>query len=219
MPSIRVLNLLTLISAAVAIYFNFIENVDVYRIFKPLTTILVILIPLLQPVKIHKKYSQLIIVALLFCLIGDVFLLSKNHFIFGLASFLIAHVIFTLGFISINGWKSYPLPLIVLLTVGAAYYLFMYNSLNELAIPVLFYFVFIILMCWQGINLYIWRKEFVFKLIAIAVVLFLVSDSIIALDKFKMAFEASGLLVLATYWISISILANSTNEIEKIAQS
>lgn len=219
MPSIRVLNSLTLISAIAAIYFDFIGNVDVFRFFKPLTTILVILIPLLRPIKNHKKYSQFIIVALLFCLIGDVFFFSKSHFVFGLASFLIAHALFTLGFISIDGWKSYPLPLVALLTVGAGYYLFMYNSLNELAIPVLFYFAFIILMCWQGINLFIWRKEFVFKLIAIAVILFLISDSIIALDKFKMSFEASGLLVLATYWISISLLANSTNAIEKIAQS
>ncbi len=53
-----------------------------------------------------------------------------------------------------------------------------------------------------------------FAYVGIAVVLFLISDSIIALNKSQYAFQLSGVLILSTYWLSISLLANSTTVIE-----
>ncbi|MBH46109.1 MAG: hypothetical protein CMC93_05790 [Flavobacteriaceae bacterium] len=42
-----------------------------------------------------------------------------------------------------------------------------------------------------------------------ALVLFLLSDAILALDKFYIPFAYSGVLILSTYWIAITIIAFS----------
>lgn len=217
MSTTKVLNLLAILSAIIAIYCDFNQDFNLFRFFKPLTTIFITLIPLLYRNTFYKKYSQFILIALFFCLIGDIFLLNENDFVYGLASFLLAHILFTIAFVSIDKWKAYPIPLVTVSIIGISYYLFIYENLNGLAVPVLLYFVFIILMCWQGICLYIWRKEFAFKLVAFAVILFPISDSVIALSKFKMQFELSGPVILTTYWLSIALLANSTVAIEKIS--
>ena len=206
----KTINFLILLCAGLAIYFDFVGNWNMFRIFKPLTTILIIVLSLTNYKNRDQKYTQYILIGLVFCLFGDVFLLYEKYFVFGLSSFLLAHILFTIGFISIHKLQTYLMPLIVLLLIGISYYLFIYPSLNDLTFPVLVYFCVIIFMCWQGISLYIWRKEKVFKLIAIAVILFLISDSILAFNKFKMHFDYSGILILTTYWLSISLLANST---------
>jgi uncharacterized membrane protein YhhN len=145
----------------------------------------------------------------MFCLIGDVFLLDTGNFAFGLASFLFAHILFTLAFISLDKLKRYLKPLGILFAIGLGYFLVLYPNLGDLALPVFLYFLFIVVMCWQGISLYIWKKDLAYKLIAIGVVLFLISDSILALNKFVMSFELSGFMVLTTYWLAVALLANA----------
>lgn len=213
MPPKSLLLLLTFISATCAIYLDLTGNHELFTIFKPLTSVIIITIPLLYNSKSFPRYTLYIISALFFCLVGDILLLNNNYFVFGLVAFLIGHILFTLGFTSISGIKRYPQTLIILLIIGGAYYAYLFNSLSTLAIPVFIYFIFITLMCWQGIGLYIWKKRKVFLYVAISVVLFLISDSTLALNKFKVPFEASRVIVLATYWLSIALLANSTTMI------
>lgn len=155
-------------------------------------------------------YWSLTVAGLLLCLIGDVFLLDGENFVFGLASFLIAHILFTVSFVSLDKFKRYLKPLGVLLAIGLGYFWVLYPKLGDLALPVFLYFLFIVVMCWQGISLYIWKKELPYKLIAIGVVLFLLSDSILALNKFVVPFQLSGFMILTTYWLAVSLLANAT---------
>lgn len=215
MPSLQVLNVLAFVSAILAIYFDYNGIQNLFDLFKPLTTILLILIPVIHGNKYFKRYLMLSITGFLFCLLGDILLLREPQFIWGLASFLIAHLLFTLSFISIDKFKFFLKPIGILITFGIVYYLFIFENLKDFAIPVLCYFAFIIVMCWQGISLFLWKKKDAFRLIAIGVTLFLVSDSIIAFSKFKSNFAFSGFLVLATYWLSIGLLANATVIIKK----
>jgi iron(III) transport system permease protein len=68
-------------------------------IFKPLTTSLIILTALLLPDAVPAPYKWLIIAGLLFSLGGDVFLmLPQDRFVFGLVSFLIAHLFYIAAF-------------------------------------------------------------------------------------------------------------------------
>jgi len=92
------LSITVLISAIIAIVYRQRENVKMYSIFKPLTTVLIIIIALIIFNKTASAYSALMIVALLFSLIGDVFLISKKYFLPGLSSFLLAHICFTIVF-------------------------------------------------------------------------------------------------------------------------
>jgi len=188
-----------------------------FQFLKPLSTIL----PLharggqdSKNPKIHKKYTQNVIIALIFCLIGDVFLLWEEYFVFGLASFLVGHLFFVFAFTSVNGWFKNSTPLIILLIIVGVYYWFLFPNLNELAIPVAVYILVIITMVWQALGLYLSSRNNTFQTIAIAAVLFAFSDSVIAWDKFVVPFEWSGVIILATYWLAIYLLADSCSKLE-----
>jgi len=75
------------------------------EIFKPLTTVLIILIPMLYGWRAPKMYWSLTVAGLLLCLIGDIFLLDGENFV--LASFLTAHILFTVSFVSVDKVKHY----------------------------------------------------------------------------------------------------------------
>ena len=96
-----VFNFLIAISASVAIIFGLAADILMLAIFKPLTTILIIGFPLLFWNDAKPKYNITILIALVFCLVGDVFLLDDDMFIYGLGSFLIGHLFFTIAIISV----------------------------------------------------------------------------------------------------------------------
>ncbi|GLR19515.1 lysoplasmalogenase [Portibacter lacus] len=209
MISRRLLNILVFISAAVSIYLDLTNNHNLYVIFKPITTILVLLIPILHGNKVFGKYRNLTIIALVFCLIGDVFLLEDSRFVLGLGSFLIAHVLFTWSFVTLDKF-NFNIPVMLgFLAFGIGYYAFIYSGLGAMAIPVFAYVLFILTMGWQSTSLFLKRKEFVFKIMAIGAACFIFSDAMIALNKFKFAFEMAPLVILASYWLAIVLLANA----------
>ena len=117
MPSLKVLNIVAFLSAIIAIYLDFIDHIS-YDLFKPLTTILVILIPIIHGNRKLKNYLYLTIVALLFCLIGDILLLRESQVVWGLAACLIAHLLFMFRYIAIDKFKLYFSPLIIMYLIG-----------------------------------------------------------------------------------------------------
>lgn len=212
---LKILNSLVFLSAITAMSLDYLGHHELYRIFKPLTTVLVILIPMLFGRQAPKTYWTLTVTGLFLCLVGDIFLLDGDNFVFGLSSFLLAHILFTLSFVSLDKFKRYLRPVGTLLIIGLGYFSILYPNLGGLALPVFLYFLFIVVMCWQGISLYIWKKEPAYKLIAVGVVLFLLSDSILAFNKFIVPFDLSGFMVLTTYWLAVSLLANAAVKVEK----
>lgn len=209
----RALNSLIIVCATAATLASYADDPRYFQTLKPLTTILIILLPLLFTDNSNSefsKYRALIIIALGFCLAGDIFLLHADYFVFGLASFLSAHLLFAFVFYKLSNSDFHLLPLSVLLVIAVAYYTVLLPNLGSMALPVAIYFVCIVVMCWQGLRL---GLSLGFKnkrglLVSLAAVLFVVSDSIIAADKFLVAFDASGALILALYWASITLMAN-----------
>lgn len=214
MPKV-VYSILVACSMIISIVLDFGGHTHLYQIFKPLTTVLILALPIIFWNKNNRKYNYLIVAALIFCLIGDTFLLSDEGFIYGLASFLIGHLLFTAAFASIQGFiKNYRL-LLVLLIIGGAYLIFLRPHLGDFFIPVLIYVSIIMLMNWQAIGLSIKNNQKIYKLIGIAAVIFSISDALIAYNKFVEPFTLSGILVLSTYWLSIFIFAFSTQKIKQ----
>lgn len=201
--NIETLSLATLFSAIIAIIFRQKEHTIVYAIFKPLTTILIISIGLFIYYQTKSNYSIVILIALLFSLIGDVFLISDNYFLPGLASFLIAHICFIIGFTTLYGFNSNIIPLTFLVLIGGLYYNYLRKDLKSFAIPVLVYIAVILVMNWQAINLIISSGKAIFYSLALASILFSFSDAILAYNKFKKPFKSAEVLILSTYWIAI----------------
>lgn len=202
---IELLSLAVLVSAILAIVFRQRENNKMFSVFKPLTTGLIVLIAFVIFKKQASSYSAIIIAALFFSLVGDVFLLNKKYFLQALSSFLLAHIAFTIGLSSINGFNWNIIPLVVLGLTGGVFYYYLRNDLKKYSIPVLVYITVIVVMNWQAVSLAINKSQFIYLGIAIAAILFLFSDAVMAYNKFKKPFKFAEILILSTYWISIFI--------------
>jgi uncharacterized membrane protein YhhN len=196
-----------------AIFFDFIGYSIGFYLTKPLTTILIIGLPLRFPHAELKKYSKSVLWGLVFCLIGDVFLLSESFFLYGLTSFLLGHLCFLYAFVSQQGFRWPFVPGFLLISFAVGVLFLCYDNLGVFLIPVVVYIGVILVMSWQGVALQQQKKHHdSFRYIGWAVRLFLLSDAMIALNKFFVPLPFSGILILMTYWIAISLIAFSASE-------
>jgi len=202
---IGILSFAALISAVLAITFRQQQSIKLYSIFKPLTTILIITIAIAIYQNAPNTYTTFILVSLGFSLIGDIFLINEKYFLYGLSSFLVAHIGFTIGFTSINGFCWNVLPIAVLIFIGVTFYLYLRKDLHKFSIPVAIYIIVILIMNWQAIGLLYFKQSFTFWGIAFASILFSFSDSIIAYNKFKTPFKTAEIIIHSAYWVSIYI--------------
>lgn len=168
-----------------------------------------LLIPLLiSIVSISDKFKtkKILLFALFFSWIGDVLLLfADNHslfFISGLVAFLIAHLIYIFLFLKqtkINSTKIYLrfIPIVIIYLLGILYVL--WSSLNEMKIPVVLYALVISTMLLVSTKaFYEWKKP-ANILVLIGAVLFVFSDSILAINKFYTTIPLSSFLIMSTY--------------------
>ena len=193
------LSLLCLITAVITII-NANKKNSLFMVFKPLTTVLIILIAL--NAGINSSYSLAILAALTASLFGDVFLLFESKFILGLVSFLIAHIFYIKAFysgFSRFGLLFFALPL--LFYAGLMLRL-LWPGLAKLKLPVLIYISAILLMAYQAAEAY-HRSHGLSALLALAgALLFSFSDSVLALNKFRKPFKTAQLLILSSYYLA-----------------
>ena len=214
--SIKILSLLSFISAIIAIYFRYTEQIYFYAIFKPLTTVFIIAIAAIIYRKQRTTFSAWISLALIFSLIGDVFLIGDQYFLYGLGAFFLAHITFIMAFTRIHGFLRNWVVLAFLMLIGGSYFYFLSGNLGNLLIPVFIYMSILLIMNWQVISLAFKEKTKLLFLLAIASLLFSFSDSVIAYTKFIKAFPYSEILILSTYWLAIYCFALSGMAMAKI---
>ncbi len=179
-----------------------------YSILKPITTVVLILMVFILGNKLLKPFYTLMCIAFIFCLLGDVLLLFESAFIFGLLAFLVAHLLFFKAFTSKGGLKKHYGVLVILLAIGITIFAYLYPHLGSLKIPVILYVLAILFMCWQGIALYLNDRQTAHKYIMLGVLLFLCSDSILAVNKFAQEVPYANFLILASYWSALLLIAN-----------
>lgn len=143
--------------------------------------------------------------ALLFSWAGDVLLMFEkikpDFFIAGLAAFLIAHLFYI---IALNGmrknWhiKINWLLLIPVIGFYAAMMYVLYPRLGNLKVPVIVYALVISTMLFFALQL-LQAKQKIVYIILLGAVLFVASDSILAMNKFYARFHLAGFLIMLTY--------------------
>jgi uncharacterized membrane protein YhhN len=169
------------------------------------------------------KFVWLILSAFVFSWFGDIALLleSSNNqlFILGLGFFLLAHLLYIFAFRQTDSLDNKPnllknkpylfIPLI-LYCMGLFYVL--YPNLKSFTIPVILYVIVISLMAIFALN----RKNRVtpssFKLIFLGAVLFVISDSFIALNKFLIQIPYNGVWVMLTYMLAQYLIAEGAKK-------
>lgn len=146
----------------------------------------------------RSTYNRLLSVGLVLSGVGDIFLANYiNMFIPGLASFLVAHILYSIAFVSrerrlhiIVGLLSYAFGVVCLLLF--------YDSLGEMLIPVTVYIYVILTMIWRSIAQRSSSKQAVWA--AYGALLFGFSDSVIGFDKFLKPIAIAPLLIMLSYW-------------------
>lgn len=197
------------ISVVIAIYLQLTGH-SYFGTLKAITTILIILIPLSLSENIDKPFAKVMIVGLVFCLVGDIVLLEEARFVYGLLAFLIAHLLFCYGFYFKNKQRIKFISLIPYALIGISYFMFLHSSLGAIAIPVAVYISVIVFMSWLATELYFSSKNKSHLAILIGAILFLISDSTLAFNKFIGEFNYSSIMILGTYWLAITLFAYST---------
>lgn len=203
-----ILTLLAILSASIHIRAEYRGPRQHIYIFKPLTMVFILLIAILGQATL-PFYKYTIVVGLVFSLAGDVFLmLPSDRFVAGLVAFLIAHLFYIAAFVSeisaLIWW-----PLVPLVIYGIVIYTILAPSLDKLKLPVLAYIVVIMIMAWLAWERWSQTGQSGVLLASVGAVLFVISDTILAINRFRGAFKPARALNLTTYFAAQWLIAGS----------
>jgi sterol desaturase/sphingolipid hydroxylase (fatty acid hydroxylase superfamily)/uncharacterized membrane protein YhhN len=212
--------LLIINSAALATATGALGLTPLHMVFKPLTMVLALLWVLNAPASIeapapHKisLHQLLLLIALLASLAGDTLLmLPGNFFIPGLVAFLSAH----LSYIVLlqrstpnREWFPSRQALLGTLGFGALMYALLWPGLPGpvLRVAVACYVVIIALMAAQAIGRAVRCRDHASVAVACGACLFMLSDSLLALNKFVQPLPLAGLWILSSYYAAQVLIA------------
>jgi len=178
--------------AIIEIIGEFLSIDTLVYIFKP--SLMPLLFIAYYPIyKVHKlNFSKHILLSIVFSFFGDVSLMliryNEGLFIAGLASFLIAHLLYIISFyknikpLNLELLKRNYIFIIIFIAFYISLLFILWYSLNEMLIPVVVYGAVITLMGIFATLRKINKESYV--LVLIGALLFICSDSIIAFNKF-----------------------------------
>ncbi len=175
-------------------------------LWKPLSTVLVIvvaLLSLLQPDAI-PAFTLWITAGLIFSLGGDVALMLRTDrwFRIGLVSFLLAHIVYTIAITAYNGF--HPQDLVtgaVLLIVAVVVFFYLKPGLGAMQVPVLVYILVICLMVNRAVSTFFGDTFTTTQawLLTLGASLFWLSDLVLAINRFRLPFAANRLGLFLYY--------------------
>ncbi|MEW6184799.1 MAG: lysoplasmalogenase [Thermodesulfobacteriota bacterium] len=195
------LSLSAAVSAGALILSEILEHLILVYIFKPLTMVLIITLALTGMSRSRRLYGYTVLLGLLFSLAGDILLmLPSKLFLQGLISFLIAHIFYILAFSRGLRFRLKNSSWLPFLLFGFVVYGFMLPSLGEMTLPVLAYMMIILVMGWRAYEQWSQRKSRGAWWAFIGAVLFIISDTALGINRFRLPFEGSTLAVLGTYF-------------------
>lgn len=176
--------------------------------------------------KLSGRISRFIFIGLLFSWAGDCFLLfvnkNPNFFLFGLGSFLVAHLFYIASFLKFPGWEKGWVRREIWPIVPVAIYLgamlfFLWPDLPEaFKIPVAVYSLVISLMLLAAMNMRGRMDEKAARFLILGALLFVLSDSLIAVGKFKTTGISEAIFsvgIMSTYLVGQYLIASRSQEI------
>ncbi|MCC5937822.1 MAG: lysoplasmalogenase [Lunatimonas sp.] len=148
---------------------------------------------------------------LLFSIAGDTLLLFPNLFLYGLGAFLMTHVCFIIAFkltqnqgfnpMAVNFVRTFFFNLPIYISAAFVYFLIRKN-LQDLQVPVVIYIMVIVMMVTMARERFGRTNAASFWQVFLGAILFLISDSILALNRFFQPIEDAGVLIMGTYMMA-----------------
>lgn len=175
-----------------------------------------------------QQKSMIFILAMIMCWAGDVFLMfqaqSELYFMAGLGSFLLGHILYIISYQQ-HRWTEgngllgpqkvrFSLPIIL---AGSGLVVILYPALGGLKVPVMLYALVITLMALQALLRYGFTTVPSFIMIFLGAILFMISDSVLAFNKFLSPVPLAGGIIMSTYCsaqflIVLGILHHTNNK-------
>lgn len=180
-----------------------------FRVFEPwLGGIFIKVIPLLMLIawagKTFKdKTRTIILFALFWSMMGDIFMSLEGMFLFGLSFFLIAQISYCVLFVKQGRWQLARLPWLVLVVLYIALIAnWILPQTGEFKWAVLSYMCAISLMAitagFRNTESWLWT--------AVGALVFMLSDTLIAINKFAFEIPYSGIYIMATYYMAQALI-------------
>jgi uncharacterized membrane protein YhhN len=189
---------------------------------KPL--LLPALIVLLASATSNAPGRKLMLAALFFSWAGDVLLMFESRdqlfFIIGLVCFLTTHVLYIIYFLSIRSTKPsllQKIPFLILFVVayGGGLVWLLFPKLGDLKIPVMIYAVVICTMLLCSLHVYNKVNTPANTMYVSGALFFVLSDSLLAVNKFDQPFEYAGIIIILTYCVAQYLIVNGFIEQNK----
>ena len=145
------------------------------------------------------RYGRWLTAGLLLCAVGDLLLeLGEKAFLAGLLAFLAAHLAYASAFVSdepsLHAWRAMPFAV-----YGTGMYLFLYQHLGGMALPVGVYVAAIVTMMWRAAAR-VGPERPAASWALIGAVLFGLSDTLIAVDRFRVPIAGVRYPIILLYW-------------------
>ena len=178
-----------------------------FMIVKPLTMLFIIALPLLEVREEYSTYAYLIVTGLIFSLLGDLYLLYPDkYFNNGLYSFLVAHILYAFAFNqNVNEHCFGVAAVVIVFVLIVSKYLA--PKLGAMKYPVILYILVISAMLYSGINYD--RQLLSITYVSIGAILFAISDTVLAFNKFYKKFSFAEPIILSTYFVAQLMFALS----------
>jgi uncharacterized membrane protein YhhN len=166
-------------------------------------------------------FSTLLLAALFFSWLGDVLLMfdavTETYFIAGLLSFLTAHLFYIIYFTRIRSQQASflrkrPVMLLAVLAYVVELMYVLWPHLGGMKIPVLVYGIVIGTMLCLALWQYGKISHKAAWLFIAGAILFVASDSLLAINKFKAPIHLGGLWIMGTYILAQYLIARGSAE-------
>ena len=159
-----------------------------------------------------SPYRRWISIGLLCSLLGDILLAwPVDLFVYGLGAFLLAHLAYLKAYLVDCRRPAVPALALALLAGVGLFSMMAAKGLGDLLIPVAVYALAISAMLWRALarlgSSVAKRSAW---LAAAGALAFVVSDSLIGIDRFVQPFAAAPYLIILSYWLGQWGIAAST---------
>lgn len=219
---IRMVDALLIESAALSTASSQLGLLPLHHVFKPLAMVLAIACVAVRARDRggFTRFEGLLVAGLALSMAGDVLLMLPGQFIGGLVAFLLAHLCYIALFRQGVGWLPRPMALAATLGVGALMYAVLFPALPAvLKVAVAAYVLVIGFMAAQAIGRAAVLKDPHAVAVAVGAVLFMASDSLLALNRFWSPLPMAQFWVLSTYYAAQVLIALNARPAEQPAAS
>ena len=174
-----------------------------------------------------ENFSKVILFAIFFGYLGDVFLIIENLFLLGVASFIIGHLLYIITFLIETGFKNYRKNLLVFLLVCLVYFYLESEILKYFRPAIikaglwgpLFVYESILVALNISSALYAYCYRNIYSILTyIGSLIFMVSDCVLAKQLFLENNKYYQIIIMFTYILAQSLIslgmANKNNSFE-----